>query len=574
MVLTPSQIEMLTQQGCSAEDWAKVKVAEGFAIAGIRNCAFRGTVVIEKNVFIANIGSYIANYHIESGAYIENVGVLECVGESCFGNGVVVEPINENGGRTVKIFDHLSAQIAYMVALYNHIPDTIAKINGLIDNYTESVKSTIGKVGKNVRITNSNIIRNVRVEEYAQIEGVSILSNGSILSKQEAPIVIGADTKMYDFIVQNGSYIANSSFLRSCFVGQSVKIDNFTAINSLFFANSHFENCEACSIFAGPFTVSHHTSSLLIAGMFSFFNAGSGTNQSNHLFKTGAVHQGIHQRGCKFTSNGYVMLPCKNGAFTVVIGRHRSHADTENFPYSYLIENNDNSYLMPAQNLISFGTVRDIDKWAKRDGRKGDKIDKINFEECNPFIGERFEKAISILSELVADDIVEEFNYGRMKIKERMAKRGLKLYLAAQRKFIGSMLEKGCVSKVDGRGHWIDVSGQYMPKRVMNELLEDIVDGRVSKIEQISERFENIMSLYQDYSYSWALDALGAELGHTPSQKEIDDAIVKGKKVAQLMEDLTNADREKDFGATTMIGYGIDAEEQSEIVADFNAVRN
>ena len=26
----------------------------------------------------------------------------------------------------------------------------------------------------------------------------------------------------------------------------------------------------------------------LIAGMFSFFNAGSGSNQSNHLFKSGA----------------------------------------------------------------------------------------------------------------------------------------------------------------------------------------------------------------------------------------------------------------------------------------------
>ena len=41
----------------------------------------------------------------------------------------------------------------------------------------------------------------------------------------------------------------------------------------------------------GPYTVSHHKSSLLIAGMFSFFNAGSGSNQSNHLFKSGAVHQ-------------------------------------------------------------------------------------------------------------------------------------------------------------------------------------------------------------------------------------------------------------------------------------------
>ena len=94
----------------------------------------------------------------------------------------------------------------------------------------------------------------------------------------------------------------------------------FTAAESLFSPNSHCENGEAASIFAGPYTVSHHKSSLLIAGMFSFFNAGSGSNQSNHLFKSGAVHQAVHLRGCKFASSAYIMSPALEGAFTMVMG--------------------------------------------------------------------------------------------------------------------------------------------------------------------------------------------------------------------------------------------------------------
>jgi len=68
--------------------------------------------------------------------------------------------------------------------------------------------------------------------------------------------------------------------LDGCFVGQSVKLGKqYSAENSAFFANCEGFHGEACSIFAGPYTVTHHKSTLLIAGLFSFFNAGSGTTK-------------------------------------------------------------------------------------------------------------------------------------------------------------------------------------------------------------------------------------------------------------------------------------------------------
>ena len=116
---------------------------------------------------------------------------------------------------------------------------------------------------------------------------------------------------------------------------------------SLFFSNCQGENGEACAIFAGPFTVTHHKSTLLIAGMFSFMNAGSGSNQSNHMYKLGPIHQGTMERGAKTTSDSYILWPARVGAFSLVMGRHVNHADTSNLPFSYLIEQRNTTYLVP-----------------------------------------------------------------------------------------------------------------------------------------------------------------------------------------------------------------------------------
>ena len=101
--------------------------------------------------------------------------------------------------------------------------------------------------------------------------------------------------------------------------------------------------------FAGPYTVTHHKSTLLIAGMFSFMNAGSGSNQSNHMYKLGPIHQGTLERGAKTTSDSYILWPARVGAFSLVMGRHVNHSDTSNLPFSYLIEQNNTTYLVRCQ---------------------------------------------------------------------------------------------------------------------------------------------------------------------------------------------------------------------------------
>ena len=86
------------------------------------------------------------------------------------------------------------------------------------------------------------------------------------------------------------------------------------------------------------------------------------------------------ERGAKTTSDSYILWPARVGAFSLVMGRHVNHADTSNLPFSYLIEQRNTTYLVPGVNLRSVGTIRDAQKWPKRDKRKDpNRLDYINY---------------------------------------------------------------------------------------------------------------------------------------------------------------------------------------------------
>lgn len=175
-------------------------------------------------------------------------------------------------------------------------------------------------------------------------------------SSQDAPVLLGSGVVCSDFIVQSGSVLEDGAMVTRSYVGQGVILaKGFSCSDSLFFANSHCENGEAVSVFAGPYTVSHHKSTLLIGSMYSFMNAGSATNFSNHLYKLGPVHQGIFGRGVKCGSGSYMMLPVRVAPFTTVLGHHTGRIDTPDMPFSYILESDGVSCLVPGVNLRSTG---------------------------------------------------------------------------------------------------------------------------------------------------------------------------------------------------------------------------
>ena len=623
--LTSEEIAALLRQGCQAHDWQQIEVKEGFSTEYVSDVRFSGwvrlgvfrseyvlpgglpvhsgiqhatlhNVEVGDNVRIYNVHNYIANYKIGDGTCIENVNAILVDGATRFGNGVCVPVMNEGGGREIPIYDRMSAHLAYIMTLYRHRPQTLEQLHKMIDDYARSQESQMGQIGEDVRILNCGSIKNVRIGDCARVIGVSVLKNGSINSNRWAPVKLGSGVKCNDFIISSGTEISDSTLISRCFVGQGCIFGkHYSALDSLFFSNCQGMHGEGTAIFAGPYTVTHHKSTLLIAGMFSFLNAGSGSNQSNHMYKLGPIHQGVAERGAKTTSDSYLLWPAKVGAFTLVMGRHTKHSDTSELPFSYLIENATESYLVPGVNLRSVGTIRDAQKWPKRDNRRDpEKIDQINFNLLSPYTIQKMWRGRQILQQIrrLSGETSEEYCYNNCRIRQSSLNKGIEYYTIGIAKFLGnsliSRLEKNPgfktidelrqVLKPDsniGSGEWIDCGSLIAPKSEIIRLMDDIEAGRIVSLDVIQQRFTEMHAAYYSYEWTWALEHLEQVWGcsyREVTTEKITNTVLQWKEAVIKLDKLIYADAKKEFSLNAQTGFGIDGDQEQRML-DFENVR-
>lgn len=622
--LDSEEISVLKSQMCSATDWNQVVVAEDFDPQYVRHARFSGKVLLGSfnKVFslpggmkkhsgiyyatlhdvtvgddccIENVKNYIAGYRIGRGTFIENVDIILTDGPSSFGNGVEVSVLNETGGREVVIYDGLSAQTAYMMALYRHRPGLVSALKDMVGRYVRAVTSDYGTIGEDVVIADAGYIKNVRIGDCCKIEGASRLKNGSINSNRHAPVHVGVGVIGDDFIISSGSNVEDGVTFSRCFIGQACRLGhNYSATDSFFFSNCQGENGEACSIFAGPYTVTHHKSTLLIAGMFSFMNAGSGSNQSNHMYKLGPIHQGIMERGAKTASDSYILWPAKVGAFSLVMGRHVSHQDTSDLPFSYLIEQQNTTYIMPGANLRSVGTIRDARKWPQRDGRKDPEIlDQVNCNLLSPYTVQKMIVGLKILRDLqdVSGVMSDSYSYQSGKIRRSSLQKGISLYGMAIDKFLGNSLitrimETDFKNLVQlrsvlvpdtfyGDGPWVDLAGLIVPKRAVTDLMESVENGEIPDVSSLAARFACLHSEYYDMEWKWAYDMIREYYGISLEHVEKDDLIKlvrRWKDSVIALDELIYEDARKEFSLSAMTSFGADGDD-SDRNEDFMHVR-
>jgi hypothetical protein len=74
------------------------------------------------------------------------------------------------------------------------------------------------------------------------------------------------------------------------------------------------------------------------------------------------------ERGSKTTSDSYVLWPARIGPLPWSWEDITKHGYVI-LPFSYLIESNDESILVPGVNLRSVGTIRDAQKWPNVTGK-------------------------------------------------------------------------------------------------------------------------------------------------------------------------------------------------------------
>ena len=542
--LSDEEIRILEDRNCWAEDWTNVHVSDDFKPnymhrvmlygevtigdfdknievsrgfmkhSGINNATLRN-VTIGDNCLIENIGGFINNYTIGDDCYISNVNAMETTDGATYGEGNLISVLNEVGDGNVILFSELNSQFAAFMA--KHFCDKPLKdaIRRLINEEIARKRHEQAYIGNNVKIVNTKEITNTIVYDDCEINGASRLSDCTILSSPVSNVYIGTGVICENSIISEGSSIINSVKIQDCFIGEACHISNgFTASSSVFFANSYMSNGEACAAFCGPFTASHHKSSLLIGGQFSFYNAGSATNFSNHAYKMGPIHHGVLERGTKTASGAYILMPAHIGTFSVCFGKLMYHPDTRYLPFSYLIAYGDTMYLSPGRNITTVGLYRDIRKWPKRDVRPvGSQKSIVNFDWLSPFSVGEIVEGKQILEKLrdACGENVATYTYHNYVINASSLNKGIKYYDIALRIYMGAVLKRVIKKwgKVDlptttiGQGKWNDLSGLLLPESEEMRLLSDIKRGELETIQEVTDRFKEINRNYREYQWAW-----------------------------------------------------------------------
>ncbi len=581
--LTQEEIEVLERNSCWAEDWNRVMVAETFKPYGFHRVVFYGdirlgsfdkqvevtkgftkhagindatlrNVTVGNDCLIEKVGNFINNYTIGDDCYVSNISTMETTEGTTYGEGHLVSVLNEMGDGNVILFHDLNSQLAALMV--KHLKDKVLKDN-ITRLINEEIRFTLperGTIGNGVKIINTKEITNTVIKDDCEVNGAARLSDCTIMSSKDASVYIGTGVICENSIISNGCSITNSVKMQDCFVGEACQITNgFTAEASVFFANSFMANGEACAAFCGPFSASHHKSSLLIGGEFSFYNAGSNTNFSNHAYKMGPMHYGVLERGSKTASGAYVLMPAKIGAFSVCFGKLMNHPDMRCLPFAYLMAYGETMYIVPGRNITTVGLYRDIKKWPKRDRRApSSRKSIINFDWLSPFTVGEIVQGKKILEALrqAGGDNVSSYNYHEYIINASSLRKGIKYYDIALRIYMGAVLKRAIKGgflgepKSDiGLGDWNDLSGLLLPASEEQRLIDDIKSGNIESVKDIIERFRDIDDHYREYQWTWTyrmiLDYYGLdELTETAMQRIREDYIrARRAWIAEIRKD-------------------------------------
>lgn len=583
-LLSDEEIGILEENGCTAEDWTSLNVDYDFNPAFIRNVRFYGTVnlgVFEKNIevtngfmkhsgisnatlrnvtigdncLIENVGCYINNYVIGDECCICNVATMETTAEATFGEGNTISVLNEAGNGNVVLFRGLTANIAALMVAHPDDKDLSAALKTMARNDISQRLADRGTIGNRVRITNTTEITNTNIDDNCEVNGACRLSDCTLAAAPDDSVYIGSGVICENSIIADGSSVLNSAKIFNCYVGEACQITNgFTAESSLFFANTYMANGEACAAFCGPFSASHHKSSLLIGCMTSFYNAGSCTNFSNHAYKMGPVHYGTLERGSKTASGSHTLLPATIGAFSMCMGKISGHPDTRRLPFSYIIGTGRDTVLVPGKNIATVGLYRDISKWPRRDVRmESAKNTLINYDWLSPFTINEIMEGREELGRLlrIQGEGAAVYEYEGCKMSGKSLRRGLRLYDMAVELFIGEVLmshdlDDRCAAS--GAGGWSDLSGLLLPSSEVERVIEKIKLGIISTVNDLTEVFVAYNDMYGEYLWTFTVSLIKYYLGKDElTEEDFELMRERGKAAREAWLDEIRSDAEKEF---------------------------
>jgi NDP-sugar pyrophosphorylase family protein len=305
--LTGPETSALVANGNRCLDWGLVRVSDPFVPDLVRNCEFAGlvrlgaidNVVIEHHDLLAPVGitdsclvacdvgdncaihdcSYIAHYIIGHCCVLMSNDEIHVSNHSKFGNGIVMEGeseelrvvldlMNEGGGRAVPPFRDMAAADAYLWARHRQDPALIEAFRAMTDAMYDHRRGRYGTIGRGSVLKSNRILKDVAIGESAYVKGANKLKNLTILSSDEERTQIGEGVELVNGIVGFGCRIFYGCKAVRFVLGTNSSLKyGARLIHSVLGDNSTVSCCEMLNNLIFPGHEQHHNTSFLIAAL-------------------------------------------------------------------------------------------------------------------------------------------------------------------------------------------------------------------------------------------------------------------------------------------------------------------
>jgi hypothetical protein len=292
--LTVQEIASLEAHGNTAQDWARVRVADGFTCARIRDSEFLGDVVLGRltgdhdvgggvtlpsGIYRATIANckighevlirdvrLLANYWVGRGALVHDCGRVVCAGPTAFGLGESLALGVETGGRDVPIFAEIDVAIAAAIANSAAHTEVRKRFAARVKEYTDRATSARGIIGPQVVLRHTPIIENTYLGPFSRVDGAQRITDCVLLGGHNEAAVIESGACVSHSVLQWNVRVSTLALVERTVLTECSGAERHAKVtSSLLGPNTVVGEGEITSSLVGPLVGFHHQALLISA---------------------------------------------------------------------------------------------------------------------------------------------------------------------------------------------------------------------------------------------------------------------------------------------------------------------
>ena len=547
-------------------DFRELRLPCGIYNSTVVSCDFGSCVAIHHV-------RYIAHYIVGKEVILYSINEMETSSSAKFGNGILkdgdveerrirLELRNENGGRSVLPFDGMQTGDVYLWSRFRDDRQLQKRFQEMMENQFSTNHGYYSEIGDFTVIKNTHTIKDVKIGSFAYVKGVNKLKNLTINSAEESFTQIGEGCELVNGIIGYGCRIFYGvKAVRFVLSSNSQLKYGARLINSFLGDNSTISCCEVLNSLIFPAHEQHHNNSFLCAALVKGQSnmAAGATVGSNHNSRA-ADGEIVAGRG--FWPGLCVSLKHNSrfASYTLIVKGDFLHELNIRFPFCLVSNQVDSNRLivLPGYWFLynMYAMMRNTSKFQKRDKRRF-KNQYIEYDILAPdTVNEMFdalseiEKAVGmayaeeggsvdvqalgkslLLSEdkLSAKDILlDNVEFSKRKVIMAKPKEAYNTYIRMIRYYATcqfvDLVEQSSFSHfietlssiLDNREAFENIGGQLVPKKKLEEFLDDVRCNKVVTWKEAHIQYHTWSKEYLSDKLRHAIASLAEISGRLP----------------------------------------------------------